>query len=537
MSSEKNRPSKLSGPDEKLLDPDLVKLLGITILGYVLLWAVVGSLLGAGFAALLTTPLLAISLFVIAKWDRTRTSNARFSFKRLAALPSLNYWNILVLILSIFIVGQLLTLAVFTYLYKARAEFIVSAPDNVTGFFNAITEDRQSAILFLTVAYISYAVGGFIAGWLPNKKCPAPYRHAVVASIVYSLLNIVLIVPLLIWGNQGETPSQQEAAGLIILQFAPAFIFSMLGVWLAVGTRKEEIIEGTSQATESNKADTSNADSPINAQAFNNSVPATYKKGRRRRDSKGKNVRGKLDSPPEKDEHPPTQAGYAQVQEQSYNAKVRWTRRRISILSVSMVVIAFIGVMAWVLTMPSPVNCPDPPETATLNCWPVTYSLNGEYCHDYPPINARIVGENHHYMQSKQEWERGITAHVGDEIYALVYINNGAATNAENINPGRGIARNVRLTTEISQQLSVVHYINVRFASDNTNTVASSFKILTAEQGRLEIIPRSGQIRNSQATEVIAHDIDIGNNTIMIGDLPPKFEDSVFIRFSLKVIP
>jgi hypothetical protein len=157
-------------------------------------------------------------------------------------------------------------------------------------------------------------------------------------------------------------------------------------------------------------------------------------------------------------------------------------------------------------------------------------------CNDYQSIDAKLVGEQYHYSQSQEEWERGLTAHAGDEIYAVVYINNGAAANAENINPGRGIARNVQLTTEISGEPSAVHYIKVRFAGDNTNTVSNSFKITTAAQERLEVVPQSGEIHNSMTSEIIAKNLDVGNNTIPIGDLPPKWEDSLFIRFRLRVV-
>jgi hypothetical protein len=536
MSSKNKQSSISSKPREKLLDPSLVKLLSITILAYILLWAIVSSFLGSGFVALVVTPLLAISLFVITKWDRTRTAGDNFSLKQLLIFPRLNYLNILVIVLSIFVVAQIFSLSIFMYLYKTRAEFIDSTPDNLTGFFSAITDDRQSIILFIIATYMSYAVGGFIAGWLPNKKCPAPYRHAVVGAIIFSLLNITLTASMLVWGDGGDSPSQQEA-GLIILGYTPAFIFSMLGAWLAIGTREGAITKETSKAI-NNKSEsvTLTADSSTGKQTSTQSVITAYSKRKKQRISKGKNNKQKSEKPPANAKQPPAQATASQLQEESPTVKTRWSRRRFAILSVCIFGISLIGTVIWIATIPSPVNCPNPPATATLNFWPVTYSSHAENCHDYQSIDARLVGDQYNYSKSQQEWERGLTAHTGDEIYALIYINNGAATNAENMNPGRGIARNVKLTTEINPEPSTVHYIKVRFAGDNTNTVVNSYKITTAEQERLEIVSRSGEIRNHTASEIINKNLDIGNNTITIGDLPPKWDDSIFIRFRLKVV-
>jgi hypothetical protein len=187
------------------------------------------------------------------------------------------------------------------------------------------------------------------------------------------------------------------------------------------------------------------------------------------------------------------------------------------------------------LDPPRSVNCLDPPTTAILNYWPVTYEVDKEACHDYPSVDARLVGEEH-FSRSQEEWERGLAAKPGDEIVVLLYINNGAVNNAEEISPGRGIARNVRLTTEVGQETGEIHYVNVRFAGDNTNTVINRFKITTEPSARLEVVPGSGETYTATPRALVKNGLDIDNNTIAIGDIPPRWSDSVFARFRIKVV-
>jgi hypothetical protein len=195
------------------------------------------------------------------------------------------------------------------------------------------------------------------------------------------------------------------------------------------------------------------------------------------------------------------------------------------------------GLLGWEYYRSKSVGgCSNPPLTATLNYWPVTYITRAESCSDYQSVDGRLVGDQYNYSQSQEEWERGLTARSGDEIFIAIYMNNGAADNAEKINPGMGVARNVSLTTEIDTEPSALHYVRVRFAGDNTNTVNNSYKINTPGNERLEVVPKSGEIRDYQTTKVLATELDIGNNTISIGDLPPKWEAAIFLRFRLKVV-
>ena len=177
--------------------------------------------------------------------------------------------------------------------------------------------------------------------------------------------------------------------------------------------------------------------------------------------------------------------------------------------------------------------CPDAPGTATLNPFPVTFSSPAENCKNYEPIDVRLATEDGKYSQNEEDWKDGIRAKVGDELYVAMYVDNGAANNL----PLRAtLARNVKVTTGVDTLPGTVHLVSVSFAGDNTNKVSASFPIFTEPNSYLEIVPNSGQIRNFTATEILKDKIQIGNNTIDIGDLAPGFNTDLFIRFTVKVL-
>ncbi|MCU1264853.1 MAG: hypothetical protein JWM21_1171 [Acidobacteria bacterium] len=192
------------------------------------------------------------------------------------------------------------------------------------------------------------------------------------------------------------------------------------------------------------------------------------------------------------------------------------------------------GLWLFARKFPKPLFCENPPSTARLNYWAVMYSGSSEPCHDYPSVDARLVNSDH-YSRNREEWEGGLTAHLGDEIYVLVYINNGAGDNAEQENPGYGIARDVRLTTSVDAHPGNNHNVRVEFAGSNTNTVVNQFKIITPEGARLEVMPMSGETY-SYIGSLISKGLDVGNATVLLGDLPPKWQSSIFIRFRVRVV-
>lgn len=180
-------------------------------------------------------------------------------------------------------------------------------------------------------------------------------------------------------------------------------------------------------------------------------------------------------------------------------------------------------------SMATPMNCDNPPASACLNCFPVAYGrITG--CNDFALIDAKIRGEEH-YSINEEDWKNGIAAHSGDEIVAIIQINNGAADNAT-INP---IAKNVLIQFEVDNEPKLLHFIEVKVKSDNTNNLEGRFKILTAENERLEIISNSGEIHDLFGNKLLSG-INMGNNILNIGDLRNRWEDAIFISFIIKVI-
>lgn len=454
-----------------LLDPSLIKLLGISTLGYFFLWVVVGSLLGKGFVALIVTPLLALSLFVITKWDRSRTEQTEHSIKGIIASPLINYWVVLGVIAAIFIAHLGFTWLFVLYLSKVKTEEVLATED-LFDVLSLISDSNKLIVLTLIGLYTAHAIGGLVAGLLPNKRVPKPYRHAVTGSILYILLNLLIMAPFMSWGQDVELPSEQET-GLIMLTTSPCIFLAMFGAWIGGGIRKS------------------------------NSRTAGPSR---------ENV-GKI----------------------GLLFSLFKSQRALSIAIVSGACVILGAVIIWVARLPEPIICPDPPDVATLNYWPISYQAQPEPCHDFPPLDARIVSEFTEYSRSRAKWEEGLTTKAGDEIYILVYINNGAAANAKNINPGHGIARNVSLTTLIDTTPGSFHEVSVKFSGINTKTVESTFKLHTGPTDRLAIVPRSGEIINYSATEVMAKDLDVGNNSIQIGDVAPRWESAIFVRFRLRV--
>jgi hypothetical protein len=179
------------------------------------------------------------------------------------------------------------------------------------------------------------------------------------------------------------------------------------------------------------------------------------------------------------------------------------------------------------------VSCANPPTTAILNYWPIDYHDDAEVCHDFPAIDAKLT--NGQYSQNEDEWEAGRTAHNGDELTVTIWINNGAADNAEQLFPGHGIARNVRVATQLDLRPSSMHYVRVLFEGDNTNTVKSKIKINTGENESLYIVPSSGEVFDFTGTKILRRNFDMGNNTVQVGNLEPRFEDGRFLRFRVRV--
>ncbi|MGI8468576.1 MAG: hypothetical protein ACR2N3_08990 [Pyrinomonadaceae bacterium] len=168
----------------------------------------------------------------------------------------------------------------------------------------------------------------------------------------------------------------------------------------------------------------------------------------------------------------------------------------------------------------------------TLNPFPLTFSSPSEMCADYPIIDARIV-DGGSYSKSQQEWERGLAAKTGDEIYVLMWVENGAASNLPS---EKTTAKKVKLTTTIDTNVGSEHFVTATFEGENTNKISARRLIYTPSTDRLEIAPSSGEVYNYKGSDLLQKAKNIGNNIFEVGDIPVDFDKGMFIRFKLRVV-
>lgn len=514
MTPKPNRSGKLTSPKFTSIDPQVVKFFAIALVGYYAALAILAALIGREMALWLSAPLSGIPLLIFSQWNKKRTRR-NTGWREAFRPPRLNYWNVLLIIAAIFLTQVLMGIVYHEAVHQLRPDIHDSLPDDFSGAMDVLTDDWPSLLFWLFSGALSYFVGGYVAAKLPNRKCPSPYRHALAGSMVINLLGITAVALTASGDGDGDSFSE-EIIGQMLLMCAPFFLLSVLGAWVGVRKRGNGVVSAQEQM-------------PLPS-GRNKKVNG---RGRFRR-GRGKGARKSITSGAEHQAAQPA----PEIPEQQRKAIFGIPVRRFVALSFGTLLVALVGVMAWrYADRPTAraVSCPKPPVKAALNHWPVTFASPAELCHDYASVDARLVGDKETYSHSQEEWERGLTAHAGDEIYVVIYINNGAADNAEEINPGFGIARGVRLTTEVDGERAATHYVNVQFAGDNTNTVVNRKRINTAPNERLEVVPKSGAIFNYTATEILADGLDVGNNVILVGDFLPKWEDSRFVRFRLKV--
>lgn len=174
--------------------------------------------------------------------------------------------------------------------------------------------------------------------------------------------------------------------------------------------------------------------------------------------------------------------------------------------------------------------CANAPAKAQLNTFPLTFKSPAQLCSNYPPLELRRADGD--YPRSREDWQNGVDAKAGDEIFALVYISNTAANDP--ITP-ESIARNIRLTANVENKGSE-HKVSITFGGDNTNKVSQSLPVKIGNDEYLEIVPDSGEAYDYQASTLLKKGLKIGNgNVIFIENLYPGFETDLFIRFKIKV--
>lgn len=177
--------------------------------------------------------------------------------------------------------------------------------------------------------------------------------------------------------------------------------------------------------------------------------------------------------------------------------------------------------------------CLNRPARATLNPFPITYTSPAESCKNFPPIDVRFATETGQYSQSEEDWKDGIKAKLGDELYVLAYVDNGAANN---LPLSVTMARNVQLSIAVEPSVDSLHRVAVSFAGENTNTVAAIFPIYTEPGLMLEIVPHSGEIRDWTGSNILAEKLPVRNSTFPLGDIAPGFGTDLFIRFKVRVV-
>ena len=180
-------------------------------------------------------------------------------------------------------------------------------------------------------------------------------------------------------------------------------------------------------------------------------------------------------------------------------------------------------------------ECLHPPNRAVIDYWPVSFTDPAEACHDFPIIDARLVTGGR-YSQSEDEWKKGLTAQIGDEVFVVIYLNNGAAEIGGQYDPAVAVAHNVSVTTNTDTTAGRSHDIAVKVMGDNIETVYGRFKINTGDNGHLEIVPNSGEVIESTGSKFLHAGFAAGNNTVNIGDLRPYFEEALFIRYRVRVV-
>ncbi len=175
-------------------------------------------------------------------------------------------------------------------------------------------------------------------------------------------------------------------------------------------------------------------------------------------------------------------------------------------------------------------NCPNPPDRAVLNYWPVSFSQTQTECTDFVTLDGKVVGASS-YSTSQADHDNGIDLADGQEAYLLAYVHNGAAVNGD---PELTTARNVRFTLNMPTSAGSSHTVTGNWRGDNTNTANGRFVINTPANRTLELVPNSGQLYDSFGNQ-LQSGIDLSSGTYNLGDQIACFEYARFLRFKVKL--
>ncbi len=165
-----------------------------------------------------------------------------------------------------------------------------------------------------------------------------------------------------------------------------------------------------------------------------------------------------------------------------------------------------------------------------FNPYPVNYfDEHTPVCTDFPVIDVALDLPNPSFSQSQDEHFSPHRFAFGDNIVALLYINNGG------IDQNEFIAKNVRITTSIKSD-GKNHRISATFSGDNVAALNRSLTIETGDDEYLEVYPNSGFMFTYEGKLMLERQgFNLGNATFELGDLTPGFQYALFLSFKMRV--
>lgn len=205
-------------------------------------------------------------------------------------------------------------------------------------------------------------------------------------------------------------------------------------------------------------------------------------------------------------------------------------------ISVRMVAVATVVASAMVLVgvlggSPAQAACTGA-SSPQFNPFNIAFgSINPGDCNDYIGIDAKLVNDGG-YSKSMSDWINGLKVQAGDEAYVSLYIHNGATPKSD----GSNTMHNVRIMTGVPTGTSNTFSISTTYLADNARAFSpANFTITSDSNVRLEVVPKSGELFRYD-NSFIKGGLNVGNNTYSLGDLQACFDNSVFLRFKVRVV-
>lgn len=176
-------------------------------------------------------------------------------------------------------------------------------------------------------------------------------------------------------------------------------------------------------------------------------------------------------------------------------------------------------------------SCPNPPDHAVLNYWPVSFEPSQTGCTDFTTVDGHLVSGGS-YSTSQADYDNGLQMADGDEAYIRTYVHNGAAQNGD---PNQTTAQNVQLDVSIANTASADHGVTASWHGSNTNTASGTFVLHTPANRTVEIVPNSGELFDAFGNRLAAN-IDLSSGHYTLGNQQACFEFARFLRFKVRMV-